>query len=304
MMRKVTITTVFVLMLFVGHACAVNEVWLDAERDVTVGDIVDVHVHLTGEEHDSWFIGSVIYDFNELELLSVVMGDGWNTTFSDVGEVVQIDGTSKEIRDIQSFRMDPTDEGQTEWVTISFKVLDDSETCISVYGVDVWYGDQIPFDFDYKWICINGDDVSDGGGYNEGQDSSGSEPINLAPNCDTDLCPKSGLSHTDISFDASLCTDDSGIVSYQWDFGDGGTITTDSPFVSHNYSVSGNYTVTLTVVDEDGLTDNENFNIFVTAKESPHIENQDGSTLVIIVAISIVAVSMLALVVIRFRKKK
>jgi hypothetical protein len=57
-----------------------------------------------------------------------------------------------------------------------------------------------------------------------------------------------------ITFNAGSSYDpDGSIVSYDWDFGDG---TTDSGvIVSHSWSASGSYTVTLTVTDDDGVTD-------------------------------------------------
>ncbi len=54
-------------------------------------------------------------------------------------------------------------------------------------------------------------------------------------------------------FDGSFgpfCTD---IVSWAWDFGDGGTSTEENPL--HTYAVRGDYTVTLTVTDNQGLSD-------------------------------------------------
>ncbi|MGC3994504.1 MAG: PKD domain-containing protein [Propionicimonas sp.] len=53
-------------------------------------------------------------------------------------------------------------------------------------------------------------------------------------------------------FDASASSDDAGIASYGWDFGDGATATTANP--SHTYATAGSYTVTLTVTDSDGAT--------------------------------------------------
>jgi PKD repeat protein len=58
------------------------------------------------------------------------------------------------------------------------------------------------------------------------------------------------------SFDASGSSDTDGTVTgYAWDFGDGATDTTSGKTVSHTYATGGAVTVTLTVTDNDGLTD-------------------------------------------------
>jgi subtilisin family serine protease len=57
------------------------------------------------------------------------------------------------------------------------------------------------------------------------------------------------------SFDASTSRDDKRIVSYSWAFGDGSSsVTASNPIASHSYSSKGSYTVTLTVLDEGGLS--------------------------------------------------
>ena len=75
-------------------------------------------------------------------------------------------------------------------------------------------------------------------------------PSNAAPTASfTASCSKAAC-----SFNGSSSTDDAGIASYSWNYGDGGWgsgVTT-----SHVYSAKGNYkmTVTLTVTDTGGLT--------------------------------------------------
>ncbi len=55
------------------------------------------------------------------------------------------------------------------------------------------------------------------------------------------------------TFDSSASSDDVGIVNWTWDFGDGNGSSVANP--SHTYASQGNYTVTLTVADVEGLND-------------------------------------------------
>ena len=56
------------------------------------------------------------------------------------------------------------------------------------------------------------------------------------------------------SFDASRSTDDVGITSYAWTFGDGLSASTTQPKTTHRYPGPLTYTVILTVTDAGGLT--------------------------------------------------
>ena len=55
------------------------------------------------------------------------------------------------------------------------------------------------------------------------------------------------------AFNGALSTDDLGIVSYAWDFGDGGGSIIAGP--THNYAFQGTYTITLAVTDAEGASD-------------------------------------------------
>jgi PKD repeat protein len=83
-------------------------------------------------------------------------------------------------------------------------------------------------------------------------------PVNQPPVADfTVACVDLACSFTDGS------TDDGGVVSRSWTFGDGGSSTAQNP--SHSYAVAGTYNVTLTVRDVAGLLDDATRSITVTA---------------------------------------
>jgi PKD repeat protein len=61
--------------------------------------------------------------------------------------------------------------------------------------------------------------------------------------------PTSGVKPLDVQFN-DISTSASGITSWSWDFGDGGTSTAQSPL--YQYTTEGTYTVSLTVTGTDG----------------------------------------------------
>lgn len=70
---------------------------------------------------------------------------------------------------------------------------------------------------------------------------------------------------TDSSFVSS-----GGVVSWAWDFGDGGSSTLQNP--THTYTASGNFNVTLTVVSDSGCTNTVSINNAVTVYPGPDAE--------------------------------
>jgi PKD repeat protein len=77
-----------------------------------------------------------------------------------------------------------------------------------------------------------------------------------------------GCSGLTCGFDATGSSDpDGAIVSYAWDFGDGGQSTQATP--SHQFGSAGTYHVTLVVTDDDGATGSTASDVVVTDGASP-----------------------------------
>ena len=71
-----------------------------------------------------------------------------------------------------------------------------------------------------------------------------------------------------VSFNGTGSTDSDGtIISYAWDFGDGGSSAGSA--VSHVYSSPGTYTVSLTVTDNNGATDTDTTVAIITGDSTP-----------------------------------
>lgn len=63
-----------------------------------------------------------------------------------------------------------------------------------------------------------------------------------------------------IQFDASSSFSPIGTISlYVWDFGDGTTVVTTSPFITHTYTAPGSFLVTLTVINSAGTSTTQVF---------------------------------------------
>ncbi|NEZ03121.1 S8 family serine peptidase [Wenzhouxiangella sp. XN201] len=80
-----------------------------------------------------------------------------------------------------------------------------------------------------------------------------------------------GCTDLGCSFDGTSSSDDNGISSYAWAFGDGATASGST--ASHTYAAGGTYTVTLTVTDSAGQTDSSSQSVTVSEPVS------DGITL-------------------------
>lgn len=85
---------------------------------------------------------------------------------------------------------------------------------------------------------------------------------------------ESGPAPLTVNFDGSGSSDPDGagtITSYDWNFGDGNSAS--GAQVSHTFNDPGNYTVTLTVTDDGGLTDQDSLTVNVTEPSSGHTDH-------------------------------
>ncbi|NAS12381.1 PKD domain-containing protein [Poritiphilus flavus] len=89
------------------------------------------------------------------------------------------------------------------------------------------------------------------------------EGSNLPPVAVINADPTSGNAPLQVTFSAANSTDDMGIVSYLWEFGDGSTST--DMEASYTFNNPGTYEVTLTVEDAAGLTNSATVTITVEA---------------------------------------
>ncbi len=104
---------------------------------------------------------------------------------------------------------------------------------------------------------------------------AGGGAVNYPPIADADG-PYAGVVGETITFDGSPSHDpDGNIVNYTWDFGDGAVGYGVSP--THVYTVAGDYTVVLTVMDNFGATDSDTTVVTVTGEpNTPPIANAGG----------------------------
>jgi PKD repeat protein/fibronectin type 3 domain-containing protein len=98
-----------------------------------------------------------------------------------------------------------------------------------------------------------------------------------------------------VNFDASASSDNVGIVSYEWDFGDGTGAMSET--TNHVYASKGTYTVVLTVKDAAGNVGTASLTVTVSQKGST------SSTLVF-VGIAVAAAAAVAVVALLLQRRK
>ncbi|WP_317045517.1 PKD domain-containing protein, partial [Algoriphagus antarcticus] len=105
------------------------------------------------------------------------------------------------------------------------------------------------------------------GGVNEPKVSAieiiGFVNTNQAPVAVATATPESGFAPLEVVFSGVGSTDDESIATYTWNFGDG-SVASNEQNPTHVYAEVGEFTATLTVTDEEGLTNSATVAILVT----------------------------------------
>jgi len=92
-------------------------------------------------------------------------------------------------------------------------------------------------------------------------------PANQSPNAAFTFSPSSPQVGESVSFNGQSSSDpDGSVVAYEWNFDDGATAT--GALVSHSFTATGTYDVTLTVRDDDGATDSVTHSVTVRASDA------------------------------------
>jgi parallel beta-helix repeat protein len=112
---------------------------------------------------------------------------------------------------------------------------------------------------------------------------------------------------TTLQLDGTGSTDNVDITGYSWEIsGPGGPMDLVGETVDHIFETPGNYTVTLTVVDAGGNSDDASFDVEVTKKQVPNGNggngDDDGPNFILYAIIAIVIVAVTIVLVMRMRK--
>jgi hypothetical protein len=83
-----------------------------------------------------------------------------------------------------------------------------------------------------------------------------------------------GEAPLEVNFNGSASTDDVGIESYQWDFGDGETSNEMNP--THTFTFAGEFEVSLTVTDAEGFSRTVFLTIVVTDNGELDVEGMQA----------------------------
>ena len=299
MIKKYITLTIFMIMLLLSFNVVKAEIptaigsFTSNVESINIGNIFYVTFWVnTNFDTDAITTRQIAWT-NHADLLyqegkAVIFLDPWNTTMTDDGDL-QSQGN---LTYTMVFDIEGKHSGKTSVFQMKFMAKANGEFKLWVPetieygsaegqpGLDISFADVAytqTFSLQIGPTGGDGDGDGDGNGGNGDDDDSGPviPPSNYPP---TAILPTEHYNATvnlTITFDGRDSYDDNEIVMYHWYFGDGTNISCNCSTYTHVYTKLGNFTVTLMVKDEDGLSDTATANVWVKPPFIPDIPDDD-----------------------------
>jgi len=149
----------------------------------------------------------------------------------------------------------------TEWRTFAMAFLawggaPDDYVAGAIFGFDA----SLPLGADF-WYCFSARDGQQNASGPPTACTDAPDVVDGPPMAVAWASPAAAFLGELVAFDGSASTDDLGIISYAWDFGDSATGA--GVTATHGYASRGTFTATLTVVDTGGQSDSDSVEIDV-----------------------------------------
>jgi len=261
-MNKTLIVTTLLLLSFIPIIQA-NQPTVTVEvtkytTSVDVGEEFIIDILMTKESNNvtAWLINSFTYNYpSKLQLINYNLSSNWNTSYSEFGTIDTSNGT---IKTIQSFNPDGVDNGEIFLCHFIFKALASGTISFNINGFQVQnsQAEWLQSNIINTTIKINSDEPPSPPP-NPPNPPPPTPPTNNEPKANTNG-PYYGLTNQSIEFNSTESYDSDGqITLWNWEFGNGEFNECACPTVRYTYFTPGNYTIKLTVTDNDGATDTD-----------------------------------------------
>ena len=277
MKKAIIILTTLLLLTTITKA---NTLYTDqTEYEYDKDDIftVTLYVNLTNVSY-GLFLYELIWNQEIIELQSVKNPTEWEMKYSVQGGI-----EPGKIKYVNWWKMGHSEIGTLPILELTYKAIKKGNTELQFLKATGLYSHTFDEEANiYELECTNAtviinDDSSTNGNGGNGNGGNGGytppPPINKHPVANI-IMPTEQYVNTTVNFTANQSYDEDGmIVDYRWNFGD--DQTTGGMKVSHIYNQPNVYTVSLTVEDDDGVTDTITKTIIILKQAEPEPDNNE-----------------------------
>jgi len=200
---------------------------------------------------------SILYDTSILNVA--------NVDNCEIDDVVKYENITLGILNITGYNFSAITTDLICIAEIQFKAVgSDGQTCdLIIKYSQLLTADPAPIQISHE--TSNGTATIEAGSSGGG---SGGTTSNIPPIADASNSETTGFVYTTINFDGTASSDSDGtITDYTWKFGDG--ITGYGSTTTHIYTETGTYSVTLSVTDDDGASDDDVVQVVISQPNIP-----------------------------------